>query len=61
MSLSRESGVYVIASRQTGRVLYVGESHTNQLRSTLFRHFQQWKQDYFAQAPAGGLRIATGL
>ncbi len=42
LSLGKVSGVYVIASKQTGAVYYVGESHTNQLRKTLFRHFQQW-------------------
>ncbi len=49
--LGRLSGVYVIESHQTGRVLYVGESHTNQLRKTIMRHFQQWKQDYMHKQP----------
>lgn len=35
------SGVYAIANLQ-GVVLYVGESHTDRLRKTLARHFQQW-------------------
>lgn len=50
-SLDKVSGVYVIASKQTGQVLYVGESHTNQLRSTLFRHFYKWPQDHFHKHP----------
>jgi hypothetical protein len=36
------SGVYVIRDKLSGRVLYVGESHTGRLRKTLLRHFQQW-------------------
>lgn len=36
------SGVYIIAELATGRALYVGESHTGQLRKTLLRHFQVW-------------------
>ncbi len=50
-SLGKVSGVYVIKSKQTGAVYYVGESHTNQLRRTLFRHFNQWPQDYFHKHP----------
>lgn len=36
------SGVYGIIDRQTGRVLYVGESHTGRLYDTITRHFRQW-------------------
>ena len=36
------SGVYIIAELATGRALYVGESHSGKLRSTLMRHFQVW-------------------
>ncbi len=50
-SLRKVSGVYVIASKQTGQVLYIGESHTNQLRATLFRHFYAWPLDYFHKEP----------
>lgn len=50
-SLDRASGVYVIRSHQTGKVLYVGESHTDQLRKTLFRHFNKWPTDYFHRRP----------
>ena len=38
----RASGVYVIKGRQSGKILYVGESHTGNLYSTLTRHFQHW-------------------
>jgi len=33
-----KAGVYVIKSKQTGKVLYVGYSATN-LKKTLYRHF----------------------
>lgn len=36
------SGVYAIASLDTGQVFYVGESHTGRLRKTLIRHLQIW-------------------
>ena len=36
------SGIYVIRERDSGRVLYVGESHTGRLKKTLLRHFQTW-------------------
>lgn len=42
-ALRNQSGVYVIRDRQTARVLYVGESHANQLYDTLTRHFQRWR------------------
>lgn len=40
--LYRASGSYVISDRRSGRVLYVGESHTNQLKKTILRHFERW-------------------
>lgn len=41
--LKGKSGVYVIRERGfLGRVLYIGESHTGRLHSTLLRHFQHW-------------------
>ena len=40
--LAGKSGVYVIRSRDSGRIFYVGESHTGRLRKTLTRHFQSW-------------------
>jgi hypothetical protein len=40
--LGNASGVYVIRSKRSREVLYVGESHTGQLYSTLTRHFQSW-------------------
>ena len=39
--LYRKSGAYVITSH-AGRVLYVGESHTDQLKKTILRHFERW-------------------
>lgn len=36
-----QCGVYLIRSRQSKKILYVGHSQT-QLYSTLYRHFQSW-------------------
>ncbi len=42
-ALKGKSGVYVVRERGfLGSVLYVGESHTDRLYSTLLRHFQRW-------------------
>jgi hypothetical protein len=41
-ALAGKSGVYVIRSRESKKVLYVGESHTGRLKKTLIRHFQAW-------------------
>ncbi len=42
--LKGRSGVYLIRERGFfGAVLYIGESHTGRLYSTLLRHFQRWK------------------
>lgn len=41
-ALTGKSGVYLIRSAKTRRILYVGESHTGRLRKTLLRHFQSW-------------------
>jgi len=43
-ALKGKSGVYIVRERGwLGNVLYVGESHTGRLYSTLLRHFQRWK------------------
>ena len=43
-ALKKKSGVYIVRERGwLGKVLYVGESHTGRLYSTLLRHFQHWK------------------
>ena len=39
-SIMKKSGVYVI--KKNNKVVYVGESHTNNLYRTLYRHFQRW-------------------
>lgn len=39
------SGAYVIRSKRSHDVLYVGESHTGNLAKTLKRHFWRWKDD----------------
>jgi hypothetical protein len=38
----KQSGVYLIKSKRSGKIVYVGYS-TSQLYRTLYRHFQQWK------------------
>jgi hypothetical protein len=45
--LKNKSGVYLIREKVgflffAGDVVYVGESHTDRLYSTLLRHFQRW-------------------
>jgi len=45
--LKGKSGVYLIREKKgflffAGEVLYVGESHTGRLNTTLLRHFQRW-------------------
>lgn len=40
--LAGKSGVYLIKDRESGRLLYVGESHSGRLKKTLLRHFQAW-------------------
>ena len=37
----KRSGVYIIKSRATDRILYIGYSATNLYR-TMYRHFQSW-------------------
>lgn len=39
------NGVYVIKARDSGRILYVGESHSRALTKTVLRHFQHWVGD----------------
>ncbi len=46
-SLKGKSGCYLIREKNgflifSGDVVYIGESHTNRLYSTLLRHFQHW-------------------
>lgn len=40
--LRGKSGIYVIRSKESGAILYVGESHSGRLKKTLLRHFQAW-------------------
>lgn len=44
-ALDGKSGVYVIRRASDKRVLYVGESHSGNLRKTLIRHFEAWRRD----------------
>jgi hypothetical protein len=41
----KSPGVYVIKSKQSGKPVYVGYS-TNNLKRTLYRHFQKWSSKY---------------
>lgn len=42
LKLQRASGVYAIWST-SGKLLYIGESHTGQLYDTITRHFRDWR------------------
>ena len=44
--LRRSNGVYVFRDRDSGEIVYVGESHSSRLYSTLTRHFQIWTDAY---------------
>ena len=44
--LRRSNGVYVFRDRDSGEIVYVGESHSSRLYSTLTRHFQIWSDAY---------------
>lgn len=41
----KSPGVYVIKSKKTGKIVYVGYS-SNNLKRTLYRHFQKWRSKY---------------
>jgi hypothetical protein len=41
-SLKKRSGVYIIRRTRGRGTLYVGESHSGNLRKTLMRHFWHW-------------------
>lgn len=43
--LRNQSGAYIIRSRHTREILYVGESHTGSLAKTIKRHFYPWRDD----------------
>lgn len=43
--LTDKSGVYAIIDAGTRAVLYIGESHSGQLRDTITRHFRRWRID----------------
>ena len=42
-NLKWKSGVYIIRRKRDHKVLYVGESHTGNLKRTLQRHFWPWR------------------
>ncbi len=42
-ALKGRSGVYHIKGRESGALVYIGESHTGRLKKTLARHFQAWQ------------------
>jgi excinuclease UvrABC nuclease subunit len=46
-ALKGKSGCYIIREKNgflffAGEVLYIGESHSGRLKTTLLRHFQRW-------------------
>ncbi len=38
----KKAGVYIIKSRSTGKILYIGHSKSD-LYTTMYRHFQSWE------------------
>ena len=42
--LRGRSGVYVIRDRNSGEILYVGESSADRLHETMTRHLQGWRR-----------------
>lgn len=40
--LRNQSGVYIIRRRDDRKVLYIGESHSGRLATTIKRHFWTW-------------------
>lgn len=57
--LRNQSGAYVIRSKGTHEVLYVGESHTGRLAATIKRHFYSWDADKGYSARAAGVEVAV--
>lgn len=54
--LRNQSGAYIIRNRDSGAVLYVGESHTGNLAKTIKRHFYPWKvKGFFSEKFAGNV------
>jgi excinuclease UvrABC nuclease subunit len=45
-ALRKRNGVYLIRERRSGKVIYIGESHSERLYATLTRHFQRWSDKY---------------
>lgn len=43
--LGNHSGAYVIRRTLNNKILYVGESHTGRLQTTIKRHFWKWSED----------------
>lgn len=39
--INKKAGVYIIKSKRTGDIVYIGHSKTNLYR-TMYRHFQSW-------------------
>lgn len=62
VKLGKRSGAYVIRSKRTHEVLYVGESHSGRLAATIRRHFQGWNdrtgRSHYTVAP-GAVEVAV--
>lgn len=60
--LRHSSGAYIIRSKSTHEVLYVGESHTGRLADTVKRHFYKWEdgggRNHFTASP-GAVQVAV--
>jgi hypothetical protein len=60
-ALRGRSGVYAIRDRQSGAVLYVGESHTDRLYETMTRHVQRWGLEEAHTYQRGRVEVAVRL
>ena len=49
--LKQKNGVYIIRDRDSGQIVYVGESHSDRLYATLTRHFQAWADTFDTAGP----------
>jgi excinuclease UvrABC nuclease subunit len=63
--LKGRSGCYLIREKNgflffSGEVVYIGESHSNRLYSTMLRHFQHWTGKTAGQTfPASKVEVAV--
>lgn len=56
--LEGKSGAYVIRDAASKAVLYVGESHSGNLPTTITRHFQKWTKEGGTTYPRTKVEVA---